>query len=114
MADNYTKRPSITSFFRTVNIFPFFTLILLIAGVSAFAAVYVSTGNMLFFYLMIGYSIMMVVFYLLGIFYFSRKFNALFVRGLYSISSRPSKWPSGRSRTASPSRASPPPAPSRT
>ena len=84
MADNYTKRPSITSFFRTVNIFPFFVLILLAAGVSTFATVYVSTGNMLFFYLMIGYSIMMVVFYLLGIFYFSRKFNALFVRGLYS------------------------------
>ena len=85
MANNVGKKPSITTFFRTVNIFPFFTLILLIAGVSAFAAVYVSTGNMLFFYLMIGYSVMMVVFYLLGIFYFSRKFNDLFVRVLYSI-----------------------------
>ena len=84
MANKTSKRPSITSFFHTVNIFPFVALIALLAGVSVLAAVYVTTGNVLFLYIMIAYAVLLIALYLIGAFRLSRRFNALFVRGLYS------------------------------
>ena len=48
MAQKTNRRPSINSFFRIVNIFPFLVLIALLIGVSTFAALYVTTGNILF------------------------------------------------------------------
>ena len=84
MAKKYSRRPSISSFFSTVNIFPFVCLIGLVIGVSIFAATYVTTGNVLFLYLLIAYSVLMLAFYLVGAFRLSHRFNALFVRGLYN------------------------------
>ena len=84
MAKKVSKKPSITSFFRTVNIFPFVCLIALVAGVSAFSAIYITTGNILFFYILIAYSVLIIAFYLVGTFRLSHRFNALFVRGLYN------------------------------
>ena len=84
MAKKSDKRPSITSFFRTVNIFPFLALIALLAGVSVLAAIYVTTGNVLFLYIMISYAVLLVAIYLVGAIRLSNRFNALFVRGLYS------------------------------
>ena len=84
MAQKTNRRPSINSFFRIVNIFPFLVLIALLIGVSTFVALYVTTGNILFFYILVGYGASLVIVYLIGAFHLSHRFNALFVRGLYS------------------------------
>ena len=84
MKKQVNKRRSITSFFRQVNLFPIISFALLIVGVATFSALYINTGNPLFFYLLIGYAVLLILAYISGTIYFNRRFNALFVRGLYS------------------------------
>ena len=84
MKEKDKQKRSISTFFRQVNLFPFIAFILLILGVSIFAIIYVSTSNILFFYLLIAYAAIVIALFLVGAFYFTRRFNALFVRGLYS------------------------------
>ena len=85
MEKQTAKRRSIHFFFRAVNLFPFIFFILLTIGVATFSALYVSLDNALFLYLLIGYTVLMTLVYITVAVYFSRRFNALFVRGLYSI-----------------------------
>ena len=84
MAENNQRR-SMTTFFRVVTLFPFAFFVLLVIGVAVFASVYVATENALFFYLLIAFAVIMAIGYILVTFYMSRRFNAIFVRGLYSI-----------------------------
>ena len=84
MAQENNQKRSITSFFRLANIFPFAFFILLIAGTAVFASLYVSNQEVGFLIGMIVYAIVMAVIYLVFAIYFYRKFNAVFVRGLYS------------------------------
>ena len=85
MANQTTKKRTIHSFFRNVNLFPFIFFVVLILGAAPFSVLYVRTENPLFFYLLIGYAVLMAAVYITIAVYFSRRFNALFVRGLYSI-----------------------------
>ena len=85
MAKTDNKRPSINSFFRLVNIFPFLALLVIFAGAAIFSILYVSTNEMLYIYLLIGYATISLIVFMVGAVHFSRRFNALFVRGLYSI-----------------------------
>ena len=84
MADNNQKR-SMTKFFRLMTLFPFVFFIVLLVGVGVFAAVYVITSNALFLYFLIGYAVVMLIIYLVIVTSLSRRFNMIFVRGLYSI-----------------------------
>ena len=84
MAEN-NKRRSMTTFFRLVTLFPFAFFIVLVIGIAVFASIYVATQNALFFYFLIGYAVVMLIIYLTVTVNLSRKFNMIFVRGLYSI-----------------------------
>ena len=74
-----------TRFFRLMTLFPFAFFIVLLVGVGVFAGLYVSTSNALFLYFLIGYAVAMLIIYLAIVFSLSRRFNMIFVRGLYSI-----------------------------
>ena len=82
--DNKRTR-SIQSFFRLANVTPVALIILLIVGLVTFASLYVSTNEATFLYLLIVYSLLFIVAYVIFAFYFIRKFNELFVRSLYGI-----------------------------
>ena len=84
MAEN-NKRRSMTTFFRLVTLFPFAFFIVLVIGIAVFASIYVASQNALFFYFLIGYAVVMLIIYLTVTVNLSRKFNMIFVRGLYSI-----------------------------
>ena len=84
MSKQTNKRRSINTFFRQVNLFPFISFILFLAGAITFSVLYVSTENVLFFYLLIGFSVLIIALFLTIALYHARRFNALFVRGLYS------------------------------
>ena len=85
MANNNQQKRSINSFFLFANIFPFAFFVLLVAGVATFAALYVALANNVFLFVMIGFAFVMALAYLVLVIYYYRKFNAIFVRGLYSI-----------------------------
>ena len=85
MAKNNNKKRSINSFFRLANIFPFAFFILLIVGTAVLASVYVTSQNQGVLIGMIVFAVIMAVIYLVFAVYSYRKFNAIFVRGLYSI-----------------------------
>ena len=74
-----------TTFFRLVTYFPFAFFILLVIGVAVFVSLYMTTDNALFFYFLIGYAAIMAIAYVVITFQLSRRFNMIFVRGLYSI-----------------------------
>ena len=74
-----------TRFFRLMTLFPFVFFIVLLVGVGVFAGVYVATSNALFLYFLIGYAVAMLIIYLTIVYSLSRRFNMIFVRGLYSI-----------------------------
>ena len=82
---NDSKRRSMTNFFRVLTFFPFFFFVLLVVGVAVFVSLYMATENALFFYFLIGYAIVMAIAYVLISYNLSRRFNMIFVRGLYSI-----------------------------
>ena len=78
------QKRSITTFSRLIGIFPVLFFIVHSAGLFALAGVYLSTGNNLFFFLAIGYGVLMSIIYIVLTVKTSKKFNALFMRGLYS------------------------------
>ena len=85
MANGNNQKRSINSFFLAANIFPFAFFILLVVGVSVFASIYVATSNAALLIAMIVFAVVMALIYLAFVIYYYRKFNAIFVRGLYSI-----------------------------
>ena len=83
--NNNNQKRSMTRFFRLMTLFPFVFFIVLLVGVGVFAGVYVATSNALFLYFLIGYAVAMLIIYLTIVYSLSRRFNMIFVRGLYSI-----------------------------
>ena len=79
------KKRSINQFFLFANITPFIFFILLVVGVSTFASIYVASQNTVFLIIMIAFAVIMSLLYLAFVIYYYRRFNAIFVRGLYSI-----------------------------
>ena len=79
------EKRSMRTFFRLVAIFPFAFFVLLILGSGTFAALYVMLKNDLYLYILIGYALLMAVVYILVSIKLTKRFNMLFVRGLYSI-----------------------------
>lgn len=85
MAKENNQKRSINRFFLAANIFPFAFFILLVVGVSVFASIYVATSNSALLISMIIFAVLMALIYVAFVIYYYRKFNAIFVRGLYSI-----------------------------
>ncbi len=85
MANENNQKRSINRFFLAANIFPFAFFILLVVGVSVFGSIYVATGNTALLIVMIVFAVLMALVYIGFVIYYYRKFNAIFVRGLYSI-----------------------------
>ena len=85
MANENNQKRSINRFFLAANIFPFAFFILLVVGVSVFASIYVATSNTALLIVMIIFAVLMALIYVAFVIYYYRKFNAIFVRGLYSI-----------------------------
>ena len=83
--ENNKRTHSIQSFFRLANVAPLALIIALIVGLTTFASLYVATKESAFLYLLVLYSLIFVAIYFLFAFYFVRKFNELFVNGLYGI-----------------------------
>lgn len=85
MPRNNENKRSINGFFRQVSILPFLTLILFLAGALTFGILYMQNDNDFFLYALIIYSAILLAVYLFIAFILTHRFNALFVRGLYSV-----------------------------
>jgi len=85
MAQEYSKKRSINRFFFFANVVPFAFFILLVVGTAVFSALYVSLESLAMLIALIVYASVMTLLYVAFVIYYHRKFNAVFVRGLYSI-----------------------------
>ena len=81
--EKINQRKSMQNFFRLMNILPVALLVVLILGVAIFSAIYIQNNNIVFLFILIGYAIIFIVGYIFFAVYSIRKFNELFVRGLY-------------------------------
>ena len=68
-----------------MNIVPVALLVILLIGVSIFSSVYVRTDNFVFLLILIIYSLLIIGGYIAFVVLSLRKFNELFVNGLYGI-----------------------------
>ena len=84
MAEKTLQKRSIKTFSRLIGIFPVAFFILHAVGLSIFAAAYIYLQDQLYFYLAIGYGVVMSIIYIVFTVFTNKKFNALFVRGLYN------------------------------
>ena len=87
MAKENNQKRSINRFFLFANIFPFAFFVLLVIGVAILASVYVSSQNAGALVGMIVFAIIMAAGYLAVVIFYYKKFNAIFVRGLYTLPS---------------------------
>ena len=85
MEQSNAKKRSITQFFRQISIFPVIFFFALLLGVSGLVFAYVYTSQAVWFYLLISYSIVLLIVYIVYATYTMKQFNKVFVRGLYSI-----------------------------
>ena len=81
--EKINQRKSIQNFFHLMNILPVALLVVLIMGVAIFSAIYIQSNNIVFLFVLIGYAIIFITGYIFFAVYSIRKFNELFVRGLY-------------------------------
>ena len=79
------QKRSINVFLSRITIFPIVFFIVLLGGVAAFSILYINTGMMLYFYLLLAFGILFSGAYVFFSVFTSRKFNELFVKGLYDI-----------------------------
>ena len=79
------QKRSINVFLSQITIFPIVFFIVLLGGVAAFSILYINTGMMLYFYLLLAFGILFSGAYVFFSVFTSRKFNELFVKGLYDI-----------------------------
>lgn len=77
------KNRSIKIFFRFVTIFPIAFLIVFTLGGTLFTFFYARTDNMALFLALIIFSIAMIVLYGVFTFYVVRRFQVVFIKGLY-------------------------------
>ncbi|HHT66950.1 MAG TPA: EAL domain-containing protein [Erysipelotrichaceae bacterium] len=82
------KTSSINNFFRLVSIFPIVYFAVFIVANSTFSILYTLTDNIFYFYFLLGFSIVMIGVYIIYALYTTKKFDKVFVRGLYNITSQ--------------------------
>ncbi len=75
---------SITTFSRLIGIFPVVFFIVHSLGLSGFATAYVFTGKIVWLIAAIAHAVLLSAIYIFFTVHTTRKFDALFVRGLYS------------------------------
>ena len=85
MAQKQRQKRSISAYLRHITIFPIVFFIVLVSGAATLAFFFIQQKNMLFFYLLIAFGLIMVGLYALFSILTSRKFETLFVKGLYDI-----------------------------
>ena len=78
-------KPSINGFFMRITVFPIVFFIVLSGGISAFASLYVFTGDMIYFWVTIGFGLTLAALYIYFAIRTSQRFNELFVKGLYQV-----------------------------
>ena len=83
MSQKQGQKRSIKAFSRLIGIFPIAFFIVHATGIFIFSMAYVNTHEILYFYLGIGYGLLMGVLYVVFSILTTRKFDNLFVRGLY-------------------------------
>ena len=84
MNESKRQNRSITSFSRLIGIFPIVFFIVHSCGIVAFAMAYLLTTNIVYFISAIIYGVLMAALYIFFTVYTTKKFNALFVRGLFN------------------------------
>jgi len=85
MGKKQHQKRSINVFLSRITIFPIVFFIVLVGGVATLSFLFIQQKNMLYFYLLIGFGVLMAGLYVLFSVLTSRKFDALFVKGLYDI-----------------------------
>lgn len=83
MSNNQGQKRSVKAFSRLIGIFPILFFIVHAAGLSGLIMAYFLSGNQLFFYLVIGYGILMAVLYVIFTLLTAKKFDNLFISGLF-------------------------------
>ena len=85
MAERQIKTRSIKHFFRFVTIFPliYFTVLIVVGGL--FTVLYIGSNNMVYFYILIGFSALMLGLYVAYAVYSTHQFQRVFFRGLYNV-----------------------------
>ena len=83
MKKNNSK--SINNFFRFVTIFPILFFVIFFVASVVFVLLATRTGNPIYLYVMIGFTVLMLVLYIIYAHYTTRSFHSLVVRGLYNI-----------------------------
>ena len=83
MSQKQGQKRSVKAFSRLIGIFPVLFFILHSVGLSIFAALYVFKQERIYFYLAITYGFLMAAIYILFTVLTAKKFDSLFIRGLY-------------------------------
>ena len=83
MGQNNHKKRSIKAFSRLIGIFPILFFIVHSAGLTVFASLYIYTGERLYFFLALGYAILMSALYIVFTVLTTKRFDHLFVKGLF-------------------------------
>ena len=84
MKQNKRQKPSVKAFSRLIGIFPILFFILNASGVSAFLMAYLFTKDRLFFFLTIGYGLLMAAIYIVFAVLTGKQFDSLFVKGMFN------------------------------
>ena len=85
MDNKSRQKRSINVFLSRITIFPIVFFIVLLGGVATFSILYIRTGEILYFILLLVYGGLLSLSYIFFSVFTSRKFDALFVKGLYDI-----------------------------
>ena len=83
MSQKKRQKRSIKAFSRLIGIFPIAFFVVHAGGIFAFSMAYVTTHEIIYFYLGIGYGLLMGALYVLFSILTARKFDNLFVKGLF-------------------------------
>ena len=83
MSNKQGQKRSVKAFSRLIGIFPILFFIVHAAGLSGLLMAYFLSGNQLFFYLVISYGILMAVLYVIFTILTAKKFDNLFISGLF-------------------------------
>ena len=87
MEEKNQKR-SIYGFFQRISIFPVIFFMALLLGLIGLSMFYVKTHNMILFYALISYGVLMSAGYVFYALWSARKFKELFIEGLYDTTLR--------------------------
>ena len=83
MARKDSQKHSVYSFFRQISIFPIVFFIVLLLGLSALSMFYIKYHEVILLYVLIGFGLLMLAGYVVFAFFSAKRFNELFIKGLY-------------------------------